>query len=557
MTALGVAIFLFLSFFLVLEQFGQLEEKENRKSIEQLQALLEMEQNRIDDLVKDWALWDDTYNYMEDRNPGFLESNFGEGYGETGHDIGMSLIGLFDRNRNPVYLEHTHPSLEGEAPVDKALFKAIRKLLDDPADRVSGLVRLPRGLMFLVGHRIYDSKNQAPYRGWLVMGRYLDPEKMGRLSKGAKAELELELDAPALPAPSSRCRDQVCINQVPLTDLFGRQAGVIRFEKSRELYGESVETVVLFIGAVAALALAGVALFHFLIRRMIIARVERLSRHVARLDAGFKELPPPVELGGDDELTRLGEAVNRLTLEAHRFRMMEADSFRQARLASLGEMTRTLAHHWRQPLQVVSFSVANIQEDYETDELNDEWMEHYSEEIDRHLGELSKTIDLFQGLYRSGGEENRTRFPLGEVAAEVAELMKPVLESRGVLLERDVEAGLAVEGEREDVVQLFFNLLNNACDALEQRNTGRRIVIRGFREGKKAVIRVEDNGIGIPPENLERIFDPYFSTKKQAYGSGLGLYLSRLVAANGLGGSLDAENLEEGARFTLRVPLAS
>lgn len=222
----------------------------------------------------------------------------------------------------------------------------------------------------------------------------------------------------------------------------------------------------------------------------------------------------------------------------------------------MGEMIGNIAHQWRQPLNALSILLANLRFEYET-VCGD--VPHTLLAAHRQAGDIlrkmSTTIDDFRNFFRP--DKQREPFTVVEAISDALLLIEASLAQHDVAVRFVARHNPRVQGFRGEFSQVMLNLLGNAKDAiLTNRPGGGRIAIRVMARLGQAVIHISDNGGGIRPDILDRIFDPYFTTKSAHGGTGLGLYMSKTIVEDHLHGRLTATNTRDGSRLTIRIPLA-
>ncbi|MGD9788099.1 MAG: ATP-binding protein [Sulfuricellaceae bacterium] len=256
----------------------------------------------------------------------------------------------------------------------------------------------------------------------------------------------------------------------------------------------------------------------------------------------------------EEVMKRLNEVLERrVQEEVAKNREKDHLLIQQSRLAAMGEMVHNIAHQWRQPINALTLVLANLKDAQAYGELTVEEMERQVEMGNRLIQKMSATIDDFRNFFRPNKEKKA--FPLQEAVDEVRGILGNSLASHGIALEVEMEAGVTVYGYPNELFQVLLNILNNSRDAIvERRVSDGRVRIVAGREGDRGVVRVSDNGGGIPPEVLPKVFDPYFTTKDK--GSGIGLYMSKMIVESNMDGRLEARNVEGGAEFVLTLPLA-
>lgn len=242
---------------------------------------------------------------------------------------------------------------------------------------------------------------------------------------------------------------------------------------------------------------------------------------------------------------RVGEELARNREKDHML-------IQQSRLAAMGEMVHNIAHQWRQPLNSLALIVSNMQDDFRFNTMTPESMESDVARVRRLLEKMSTTIDDFREFFRPDREE--AQFDVAEAAKQAIFIVEATLKNNHIDLVVETQLGLNVTGFHGQYAQAVLNLLVNAKEAIIERKTGSGQIRLGLEEREgNAVLTVDDNGGGIPEAVLQRLFEPYFTTKEQ--GSGIGLYMVKMIIERNMHGTVAAANIQNGARFTLCVPL--
>jgi len=240
----------------------------------------------------------------------------------------------------------------------------------------------------------------------------------------------------------------------------------------------------------------------------------------------------------------LSSIVNRM-LKRYEERLNESNNklIFQSRQALIGELFSMIAHQWRQPINKIAsilallrFNTANDKPDYQV-------LDQKFQEIEESIEFMSDTIDDFRTFYQP--KEGSGKVDLKILISKAVDFLSGSIHKKDIHVIRELD-DISLHIYSNEFLQVMINLIKNATDAVSQRG---EIHIRLYREEDRVVITVEDNGIGIDPESLTRIFDPYFSTKDDSMG--LGLYMSRMIIERHLGGRIEVSSLEQGVRFTL------
>jgi PAS domain S-box-containing protein len=223
----------------------------------------------------------------------------------------------------------------------------------------------------------------------------------------------------------------------------------------------------------------------------------------------------------------------------------------QSKLAAMGEMIGAIAHQWRQPLNTIAIKLQFIEDDYEDGLLDKEYLAKYSKESMELVTFMSKTIDDFRNFFSI--DKTKTVFDIKNKIIETANILLIQFKNHNVELEIQGDSFTCL-GHANEFQQVILNLLNNAKDALSENKTKNpKIIIKLESDAKNGYIKISDNGGGISKDILERIFEPYFTTKEEGKGTGIGLYMSKMIIEGNMKGTLYATNDSDGAIFTIKL----
>ncbi|MCK5855791.1 MAG: HAMP domain-containing histidine kinase, partial [Sulfurovaceae bacterium] len=165
---------------------------------------------------------------------------------------------------------------------------------------------------------------------------------------------------------------------------------------------------------------------------------------------------------------------------------------------------------------------------------------------------MSNTIDDFRTFFQHSGEGEN--FCINDSINSVMSLVSKGLEHNNINIDVNIEEDIGVFGHKNEFTQVIINIINNARDAVLTNSKKGAITIKAFADDTKVYVEVQDNGGGIDKDDIEQIFEPYFTTKHQTQGTGLGLYMSHQIIVNNMKGSIFAENREEGTCFYISLP---
>jgi len=231
-----------------------------------------------------------------------------------------------------------------------------------------------------------------------------------------------------------------------------------------------------------------------------------------------------------------------------------AQLIQQSRLAQMGEMLSMIAHQWRQPLTAISATTNNLllkmllNEKTPTKEVENELLL-----INEYSQHLSLTIDDFRNFFKS--DKIKKEIKVEDIIEKALSIIKTSFESKDVNLITNYKFNQEIVTYSTEVQQVILIILKNAEDALVEKDIlDKKIFIETTEQEGLVVIKIEDNAGGISDNIINKIFDPYFSTKKEKDGTGIGLYMSKIIINEHCMGSLYVKNGENGAIFEIRLP---
>jgi PAS domain S-box-containing protein len=262
--------------------------------------------------------------------------------------------------------------------------------------------------------------------------------------------------------------------------------------------------------------------------------------------------------------TRLNELnqslAQQVEVETERRLQQERLLARQARLAAIGEMIGAIAHQWRQPLATLGAIVQSLRMAWERRVLDGAFLERAETDAQKQLYYMSDTIEDFRNFFSP--DKVVESFEIREKIQEVALLVAARFANAGVALEivdRAPGTVLRIRGYHNEFKQSVLNLVSNAFDAIvigaESRGGLPGVVTVALGKGDGGVlVAVRDNGCGIPAGIADKIWEPYFTSKPEGKGTGIGLYMSKLIIEESMGGRLGCTPLEQGTEFRIELP---
>ncbi len=225
--------------------------------------------------------------------------------------------------------------------------------------------------------------------------------------------------------------------------------------------------------------------------------------------------------------------------------------FWQSRMASLGQMLANIAHQWRQPLTELSLTMYNIKRNAKKGDL--EKLDLYYKDSLGIIENMSQTIDDFSNFFNPN--KPKEKFYLTNAINDSLLITKKLVQKDGLNIQTDFE-DIEVFGVLNELSQVIINLIQNSSEAFKVKELkDKKIFISVKKDGNYAVLIFEDNAGGADEKLLDKIFEPYFTTKHQSNGTGLGLFMSKMIIEKSLDGTIRVENIDDGLKFTIKIPL--
>lgn len=251
------------------------------------------------------------------------------------------------------------------------------------------------------------------------------------------------------------------------------------------------------------------------------------------------------------ELKRLNNSLEEtVRVEIEKNKKKDALVFNQSKLASMGEMIGNIAHQWHQPLNALGLIIQKIEFYNKNNMLNEEKINAIINKSMGLINTMSHTIDDFRYFFNPNKEKEI--FPICNAITKAYSVVEPFLENNQIKFHMHDNCNASINGYQNEFSQVILNIINNAKDILVEREIKYpEIEIWVETEDKKITIKIGDNAGGISATPIEKVFEPYFSTKSDDKGTGIGLYMSKMIVEDSMNGTLNVINGNKGAIFEI------
>ena len=268
-------------------------------------------------------------------------------------------------------------------------------------------------------------------------------------------------------------------------------------------------------------------------------------------------------LGAIDYLTKPidnDQLVNKLRLYIELFtknkEILEKEEIMlaQSRYSAMSEVTSMIAHQWRQPLASISIIASNMQLEVAMGDAKGEEFETECEQIIDATNSLSKIINNFAYFFKS--DEEKSKIGINEILEDVYNIISPSLEVNNFTIKKELLSQKKINIYKQEIKQVIISIIKNSMEVLSARNIKEPfILLKSWEDNKNVYFSVSDNGGGIEEKNIDKIYNPYFSTKTEKNSVGLGLYMSKAIIQKHHNGNIISYNEKNGACFKVTIPI--
>ena len=513
--------FNYLSFNYFIKSFINLEKQENNKVLNSLMTFIDTKFKTIKITANDYSYWDDTYEFIKDQNEKYIYENFRDTT-TTLENVNLDFMIFMNLENKNI---HTQLSKNIKTLNKDNFTKYIVDSITD--DENISIAKYQNNYYYIVKSRILKSDLSGKTRGFIYVGKKIYLENFNDEFKNSIKFIDI-VSNKTNKTLKSIFLDKVEVHFVYSEDILSniislqnnnKNLAMLKLDNYRDIYKQGRKQIILFNTAVSIFVLILFFIFYFYIYY-------------------HKRLNIELEIRVEDEIKKQ--------------KAQEEILIHQSRSAEIGEMINNIAHQWRQPLNNLSLTIQNIGFKYENDVLTKEELNETIDKSKMIINSMSNTIDTFRNFFEP--TKNKNLFKVEHSIENTLEILSSTLRFYNIEVVKEIIDDVEIYDYENEFSQVLLNIITNARDALVSNKIEKPIIkVNVSKIENNVIVKIKDNANGINEEIIDRIFEPYFTTKGKGNGTEIGLYMSKLIIEKNMNGKLTVKNDNDGAVFIITL----
>lgn len=565
---------------ILVENLLDQENELTKQYLQRVNIALEHKSRSLDSTIADWAEWDDTYNFVQDKNEQYMKSNLTE---SALINIRLNLIAYIDIHGNIVYGTMLDLDSQKMSEVNQNILEHFQKdglIISQTAanKNISGFLAVPEGILLISSKAILKSDRSGPVIGTLVFGRFINDKEIAEIQELTGIPFSIErLNSSNMPSglekviQSNGREEQYYVHAIDdnniagysiMNDIYGENKFLVKTVTDRKFYQKAKESTNFFIISILICAFVIIILSMAIHQKLVTSRLLELNKFITKIGSKH-DTSLRVQVSGNDEISTLADEMNRMleelnkTHEDNQRLIGEVLGYDELK----NEFFSNISHEFRTPINVLlsTLQLINLKQQNNQAGSNPFDVEKYTNIMKQNCYRLlrlsNNLIDISKidsGFFEINPSNCNVVGIIEEITLSVAEYMK----DKGISLQFDTDVEEKVVSiDAEKIERIMLNLLSNAIKFTEDQGS---IFVNIKDKGDSIEVSVKDTGIGIPEDKLSIIFERFrqvnSSLTRSHEGSGIGLSLVKnLVELHGGSIRVDSE-YGKGAEFIFTLP---
>ena len=575
-----VALTLILSITLkdiIVENYLQLEQTDLKNHLQRTFNIITLEEDNLKQFTGDWANWDDTYEFITNKNAAYIKSNITD---TTFTDSKIAFIAYINISGKLIYGRSYDLKQEQQITLPNGLLSYLqpdKKLLSpiNHGKALTGLISIPEGDFIVSSLPILTSNVTGPSRGILIMGRRLNNEFIARLSTIVKLDIKIYRNNNNLTSVlktvsqklekennyySIASSNELISGYAALNDINGIPILLIQIDNERAIYQQGNETTNYITLAIIIIMIVIMLVIFILIRIIILKRIFRLSNEVVDIQHS-KDINKRITESCNDEISLLSCNINNMlsTIQATNLELEKSRKIAEHANEAKSEFLSHMNHELRTPLT----SILGY-----TELLKDHSHLISSEDKSKYVNQISTSgaylLRLINGLLDLAAIEEKNyklviiEVNIGELIQDCLSMLMPLADNKGISIHNNImhDEKYIAQADSTALQQVIINIVNNAIKY--NKENGQINIECAYILENTLTIHISDNGIGIPSSELKNIFKPFIRIQQDSTkeGTGIGLAVAKNLIEL-MDGKIRVESeLEKGCCFSIDLPLS-
>ena len=564
---------------IITKSYLKIEKNNVRSDLQRTVNLIKIKQDNLKLMATDWAVWDDSYEFINNPGQKYIDSNLPD---STFTDSNLSFIVYVKKNGKVVYGSAFDGDLEKQVPLPQSLLPHLQVdnvilKSHDSGNSISGFISLSEGLFFISSIPILTSNAEGPSPGVLIMGRRFDQQSVKQLSENLKLDVSIFLPEKLSPQIENIARqlnaetkflvkqesESSILGYSMFSSIYSAPSFLLKINIPRPVYLQGKKALFLIFISIFIGMLVLIVLVYFLLQKFILNRLSELSSEVEKIQSNGNRKPicKIKDDGNNDEIDILAQNINKMlsTIYSSNIELEKAKNIAEKSSVVKSEFISMINHELRTPLHVV-IGYSELLERTELDEEQKKYVKSIQSGGSSLLNIISDVLD-FSKTEAGRLEINKTEVNLLLIIKEVKNMFEKSLLNKGLYFDVTISDMLPeyIIMDEYRLKQILLNLLSNAVKFTEVG--GVKLVIEVSPSKKYRCVnitfQVTDTGIGIPEINHEKIFEQFFQQEGQDNrkygGTGLGLAISNKIALLLNGNISLSSRVNKGSVFTLSL----